>query len=113
MSNKRTNKIPGVEEAWEDRTLGADEAFVKAVDIDNASLDTALDLQAISIRLQKTLIEDFKLIARMNGLGYQPLMRQVLSRFADSEKRRLLNQSLPDIDESAPKMDEVAEDVRR
>ena len=44
----------------------------------------------ISIRLQKSLIEDFKLLADLHGLGYQPLMRQILTRFADSEKKRLL-----------------------
>ena len=28
----------------------------------------------------------------MNGLGYQTLMRQVLTRFADSEKKRILRE---------------------
>ncbi|MCK3671218.1 hypothetical protein [Photorhabdus noenieputensis] len=30
------------------------------------------------------------MIADLNGLGYQPLIRQVLNRFADSEKKRVL-----------------------
>ena len=45
----------------------------------------------ISIRLSKSLIEDFKNIASIHGLGYQPLMRQALERFADGEKRMLLH----------------------
>ncbi|MEO5574294.1 MAG: hypothetical protein ABIR48_07420 [Gammaproteobacteria bacterium] len=43
----------------------------------------------ISIRLEKSLIEEFKLIAKAHGLGYQPLMRQCLRRFADGEIKRL------------------------
>jgi hypothetical protein len=41
-------------------------------------------------RVEKSLIEDLKAIARINGLGYQPLMRQILTRFAEAEKRQML-----------------------
>ncbi|MEA3277783.1 MAG: hypothetical protein U9Q81_21385 [Pseudomonadota bacterium] len=61
-------------------------------DSNEAAIDTALELQPISIRLQKSLIEDFKLIAQLSGLGYRPLMRQVLARFADCEKTRILRE---------------------
>jgi len=54
------------------------------------ALDDALELQLISVRLQKSLIDGLKLIAKANGIGYQPLMRQVLNRFVDSELRRLV-----------------------
>jgi hypothetical protein len=33
-----------------------------------------------------------RLIASLSGLGYQTLMRQVLHRFADCEKKRLLRE---------------------
>jgi len=49
-------------------------------------------LQPISIRLEKSLIEDFKFIAILNRIGYQPLIRQVLKRFADCEKKRILRE---------------------
>jgi hypothetical protein len=89
MTSDRTN--PAAEDAWDTRELGADGNYAeKATDIDEQALDSALDLQPISIRLQKSLIEDFKLIAGLSGLGYQPLMRQVLTRFADCEKKRVL-----------------------
>lgn len=82
-------------EAWESGQLGQDEAHVAALpaseEID-AEIDSAVGLQAISIRLEKSLIEDFKLIASMHGLGYQPLMRQALKRFADCEKKRILRE---------------------
>ena len=90
--------IPDSDEAWEDETLGADEAYVAPLDdadakLDIQGLDEALGLQPISIRLEKSLIEDFKAIATLNGLGYQTLMRQALKRFADCEKKRLLNEA--------------------
>lgn len=90
---KEQKKIPGTDEAWDSRELGADEKFVAvAQDVDEAAIDDALELRPISIRLQKSLIEDFKLIAQLHGMGYQPLMRQVLMRFADCEKKQILRE---------------------
>jgi hypothetical protein len=43
----------------------------------------------ISIRLSKSLIEDFKFLGDHYGIKYQTLMRQVLARFADAEKKNL------------------------
>ena len=85
--------IPATDEAWDERSLGADENFVVVADDDISSIiDETIGLQAISIRLQKSLIEDFKAIAELNDIGYQTLMRQVLKRFADCEKKRLLKE---------------------
>lgn len=90
-------KINGTDDAWDSRALGADANFVQvAEDADEESIDRALELQPISIRLQKSLIEDFKLIGRMAGIGYQPLMRQALMRFADCEKKRILREVASD-----------------
>ncbi len=83
-------KIMDTDEAWDSRQLGADEAFAAVAEMDDSALNEALELQPISIRLHKSLVEDFKLIAGMNGLGYQTLMRQVLKRFADCEKKQML-----------------------
>ena len=49
-------------------------------------------LQPISIRLPKSLIETFKLLGQKHGLGYQPLMRRVLARFAEAEMKLVLNE---------------------
>ncbi len=85
--------IPASDEAWDERLLGADEAYVKVAEDDvEVDIDESAGLQMISIRLQKPLIEDFKAIASLSGLGYQTLMRQVLYRFADCEKKRLLRE---------------------
>lgn len=80
-------------DAWDNRELGASEEYVKvATEVDETAIDRALELHPISIRLQKSLIEDLKHIARLHGLGYQPLMRQVLSRFVECEKKRVLRE---------------------
>lgn len=53
-------------------------------------IDEALGLQAISIRLPKAVIDTYKMLAKMHGCGYQPLMRDALCRFAEGEMKQLL-----------------------
>jgi hypothetical protein len=54
-------------------------------------------MQLISIRLQKSHIDDFKTIAAFhNNIGYQTLMLQVLRRFAISESKRILSEIAED-----------------
>lgn len=78
--------------AWDNGELGQDEKFVKKVDHEEEiKLEDALGLQMISIRLQKQLIEDLKFIATAHGVGYQPLMRDILNRFVVSEKKQIIN----------------------
>lgn len=89
-----TKKIDGVAEAWENDQLGADPKHAKRATLDDVELDESMDLQMISIRLQKTLLADLKKIARLNGIGYQPLMKQVLKRFVDSEMRMIANECI-------------------
>lgn len=84
-------KIKGTEEAWEAGELGRDEAYV-AESKSDLDLDESLELQMISIRLPKSLIEDFKIIAKYHGNHYQPLMRQILKRFADAETKNILRE---------------------
>lgn len=94
----KTHKIPTSDQAWESGELGQDEASVKvSKQSTEKSINDALELQMISIRLQKGLIEDLKMIAELNGLGYQPLMRQILTRFVDAEKKRLLQNTVQQV----------------
>jgi hypothetical protein len=91
----KESKIESTPEAWESGGLGREEEFVRvAENVDSSAIDEALELRMISIRLQKSLIEDFKMIAKLNGIGYQPLIRQVLMRFADAEKKQLLREAI-------------------
>lgn len=85
------NSIPDTAEAWESGAIGRDAAFAAASTADDEALiNEAVGLRPISIRLEKSLIEDFKALGTLNGLGYQTLMRQVLKRFVDCEKKRIL-----------------------
>ncbi|HJV82288.1 hypothetical protein [Noviherbaspirillum sp.] len=85
-----TAKIEGTVEAWESGILGRDAAHVKRAPKEiEQQVDDALGLQAISIRLNKELIEDFKFIAKFHKMGYQPLMRDALKRFAEAEYKRI------------------------
>jgi hypothetical protein len=90
-------KIPASDEVWDEGGLGTDEKFVKVAEEDlEKRVDESLGLQLISIRLQKSLIDDFKYIAELNNIGYQTLMRQILQRFADGEKNRILREKACD-----------------
>lgn len=86
--------IVSSEEAWDERTLGADGDFVKVVEKDmEDAIDEAAGTQLISIRLQKSLLEDLKVIASLNKeIGYQTLMKQILHRFVVGEKKRIWNE---------------------
>ena len=67
---------------------GNDEKFVTAGKADS-KLDEKLGLDPISIRFPKELVRDLKAIAQVNGMRYQPLIREVCKRFVESEKRAL------------------------
>ncbi|MCC7225482.1 MAG: hypothetical protein IT507_02195 [Burkholderiaceae bacterium] len=84
-------KINGTAQAWESRELGADEAHVRKASPElTKEIDDSLGLQMISIRLNKELIDSFKVIASYHGIGYQPLMRDALHRFAESEMKNIV-----------------------
>lgn len=84
-------KVNDTSEAWDSGQLGSDEKFVQRSPVGaERELDDSLGLQAISIRIPKDLIEQFKLIAKIHGIGYQPLMREALKRFAHAEIRGIL-----------------------
>ena len=102
--------IPASDEAWESGELGNDPKFAKVFESDiQPQVDEAIAMQPISIRLPKSLIETFKLLGQEHGLGYQPLMRRVLTRFAETEMKRILNEYVAeqrraagDTDDDAP-----------
>jgi len=90
MSDK--SKILGTDDAWESGELGTDEKHVRRVDQKlNDEIDDSLGLQMISIRLEKKLIDSFKLLGSYHGVGYQPLMRDALKRFAEHELKAIVS----------------------
>jgi uncharacterized protein (DUF4415 family) len=85
-------KIPGTDDAWESGQLGNDPQHARVVAKEVADqIDETLGLQMISIRLDKSLIDSFKLLGEFHGIGYQPLMRDALRRFAETEMKAIVN----------------------
>lgn len=81
-------------EKWEKRELGAAEQYAEPSSQEESdSVDSALGLQLISIRLQANLIEELKELAVQEGLGYQPLMRMVLTRYVKENEHRLVSRN--------------------
>lgn len=97
---KKHPMIPASDDAWDSGDLGRDKASTRKVQLEKEQqegLDVGLDLQMISIRLPKALIDDLKMIGTLNGLGYQPLIRQVLTRFVRSEHKRIAQDRIQEI----------------
>ncbi|AVV81963.1 MULTISPECIES: hypothetical protein [Shewanella] len=91
-----TQKIDGTAANWENEVLGNDEQFaVIAEGVTSESVDDTLALQMISIRLQKSMIQDLKNIAKANNLGgYQPLIRRILERFVEAEMKTIAREAM-------------------
>lgn len=86
----KAQKVVATDDAWEEGALGADAAYTAEAPAEiEARIDQAMDLQMISIRLPKALIEDYKYIATKESLKYQTLMKQALQRFIVSELKRV------------------------
>lgn len=89
----KTNKIKGTASNWESGKLGLDEDYATvATPEEQAALERAIDLKPISIRMPTELIKKMKIIAGYHGVGYQPLIRDVLGRFARAEMINILHQ---------------------
>ncbi len=85
------------EDFWEEGAIGLDEDSVGVVkEAEEKNVDDAMNLQMISIRLNKSLLADLKELAGLYKTGYQPLTREVLARFVAGEKKRIYNSYLAD-----------------
>lgn len=70
--------------------IGTDESSVSVAPDDvHAAIDAGLGLKPISIRLPENLLEELKIIAEYHGVGYQPLIRKMLQRFAAAEWKQI------------------------
>ena len=78
-------------EAWSTFDDDLNESNVGvASEQETAAIDEAVELQMISIRLQKGLVASLKAIADFHKVGYQPLIRDLLIRFATAEMKLIL-----------------------
>lgn len=103
------NEIHANTDKWESGELGATQEFVKVSEFTAKDLQKSIELQPISLRVNKDLLEDLKSLAKMHNIGYQPLMKQILKRFVDAEKRRLANEYISELNSRALEED-TAED---
>ena len=86
-------KLEDLDNAWDEGKLGREGDHVRRSAPDREkSVEEAEGLQMISFRMQRELIEQLKFIAAHHGIGYQPLMRDVLCRFARSEMLLIAHQ---------------------
>lgn len=74
---------------WENGELGQSAAYATRVskDIDEA-IDNTLGLVPITTRLQKTLVDELKDLAREQGIGYQPYIRQILTQYVKEHRKQ-------------------------
>ena len=93
MNKKKLKEIEALtadHEEWDNRELGASEEHMRVLsDEEEKDIDDGLGLQHISIRLNKSLIEQLKQLAQLEGVGYQPLIRIVLTKFAKENEYKL------------------------
>ncbi len=123
----KTEKAISSSDDWDARKLGGDEQYVKrAPKSHEEALENALELHMISVRLQRQLIDDLKFISTAHGIGYQPLIRDILTRFVTHEKKSIIREAVArhklerekkDLDaaagESAPAESIVAEEPQK
>lgn len=89
------NKTRGSADNWENGKLGlSHETAVVASEEETAAVERAVGMQLISMRLPKDLIGLLKEIAKHHGIGYQPMVRDLLTRFATSEIKNILTARL-------------------
>lgn len=103
------SKIRSSAENWQTGKLGLNhETAVVAGAKETAAIERAVGMQLISMRLPKTLIGTLKEIANHYGIGYQPMVRDLLMRFARSEIKIILAARL----EEARKAEDCESDLK-
>lgn len=112
MSKRTEKSVAKMPECkFESGELGNSVEHAKAVSAQHsAEVDESLGMQMISIRLPKSLIEDLKYLASREGLGYQPLMRRVLMRYATGEYKTLAREEFSRRGSNSPVTSSVPEE---
>lgn len=103
-------KIQNSAENWENGALGlsADHA-VRVPDEVVAAVERATgnNMQLISMRMPQELVVLLKEIAKYHGVGYQPLIRDLLQRWAANEIKMILEERLKIATKMADKAEEM------
>jgi len=105
---------------WESGEYGRSDAHVAVVpEEESLQLDSDLAMKLVSIRLPIPLIDALKAIAGHHGIAYQPMIRDLLMRFARSEFQQIhtdLNSRMEEAqatDESSPPVEAFIERTRK
>lgn len=94
-TSKKTARQP-----WEELDDDLEAACSAVSPSESVNIDASLGLQMISIRLERELLGNLKFIAKQHGVGYQPLIRDLLNRFARSEMQLILRDQLSRIEKA-------------
>ncbi|KLJ02848.1 hypothetical protein [Luteimonas sp. FCS-9] len=110
---------PKITAKWENGEYGrSDEHVVVASEALHNQLDEALAMKLVSIRLPIPLIDSLKAIASFHEIAYQPMIRDLLTRFARSEVQQIVSEldakmrAAQRTDESSPPVDSFMERTR-
>ena len=92
-------KIEDTIEAWETGELGRSAEHAIPVSAEEqgrleAFVEAAFGLKPISIRMEVEALDALKKIARHRSVGYQPLIRQILHRWIESELKQIALESI-------------------
>ncbi|MBX9769950.1 MAG: hypothetical protein K2X29_01185 [Candidatus Obscuribacterales bacterium] len=110
VSKKDIERFDKDNELWDSKQLGASaEHAVQASEEDDKALDDALGLQLLSFRIQKSIIEQLKQLAKLEGIGYQPLMRKVLNTYVRDNEHMIESSLTPS--QAAEKADHLFADA--
>ncbi|MEZ5544256.1 MAG: hypothetical protein R3F10_03535 [Lysobacteraceae bacterium] len=92
-----------ITEQWESGALGQDAAHARRVSVElEDEVERVLAMKLVTIRLPVPMIEALKAIAHYHGIGYQPMVRDLLNRFITSEIPTILSQIEKRAAEAAP-----------
>lgn len=90
VSKKDIERFDEDAERWDNKELGASAKHARpASEEQQQALDDATGLQLISIRMPKVLIEQVKQLARLEGIGYQPYVRKVMTQHVRENEHKL------------------------
>jgi len=91
MKTTTVTDSDGTFRVWENGTFGESLEYAQLSHTSySLKVDEAASLQMISIRLDKSLIEDLKSMASRKGIEYQPLIRKILDHFVYKEPEEFL-----------------------
>lgn len=88
---------------WEAGELGCDIAHARRAPAEvEAAVDQALAMKLVTMRLPIPMLDALKAIASFHGIGYQPMIRDLLGRFIKSEVPTILNAMQQQAEASEP-----------